>query len=61
MSEKVDWKRISRVRKERIARAVNIFGDGAHPMAEANNLDYFDITYLMNCLISGVEKLESKL
>lgn len=55
MSEKVNWKRISRERKGLIAKAINTFGDNAHPMASATNLDYFDMTYLMQCLLSGVE------
>lgn len=55
MSEKVIWDNISRERKAIIARAINTFGDGAHPMAKDTNLDYFDMTYLLQCLLSGVE------
>lgn len=55
MSEKANWDGISRERKEKIASAINIFGDGYHPAASATNLDYFDMTYLLNCLMSGVE------
>lgn len=61
MSEKVDWNRISRERKGLIAKAINTFGDHAHPMASATNLDYFDITYLMQCLLSGVEHDQKEL
>ena len=61
MSEKVNWDKISRERKATIAKAINSFGDGAHPMASATNLDYFDMTYLLNCLMSGVaaDKLQA--
>lgn len=55
MSEKANWDGISRERKAKIAGAINIFGDCTHPMAKATNLDYFDMTYLLNCLMSGVE------
>lgn len=61
MSEKVNWNNISRARKANIANAINNFGDGAHPMASATNLDYFDMTYLMNCLMSGVETSQKAL
>lgn len=54
MSEKVNWDKISRENKSKIAGAINSFGDGAHPMASATNLDYFDMTYLLQCLMSGV-------
>ena len=60
MSFKVGWNRISRERKAKIATAINSFGDGAHPMASATNLDYFDMTYLLNCLMSGVEDDEKR-
>ncbi len=55
MSEKANWDGISRERKAKIACAINTFGDGAHPLASDTNLDYFDMTYLLNCLMSGVE------
>lgn len=55
MSQKVNWNNISRERKAKISRAINSFGDNAHPMASATNLDYFDMTYLLNCVMSGVE------
>lgn len=55
MSEKINWKGVSRERKAKIARAINTFGDGAHPMASATNLDYYDATYLLNCILSGVD------
>ncbi len=62
MSNKVImWDKISREKKAKIARAINTFGDGAHPMADATNLDYFDLTYLMQCLMSGVEDLEKRI
>jgi len=55
MSERVSWNKLSRERKAKIASAINTFGDGAHPVASATNLDYFDMTYLLQCLMSGVE------
>ena len=58
MSEKVNWDRISRERKAKIAAAINSFG---HPMAKDTNLDYFDMTYLLNCLMSGVEHYGKRL
>ena len=42
---------------EIIANAINIFGSGQHPVAEAQkNLDYFDLTYLLECLDKGIDK-----
>ena len=61
MSQKVNWNNVSRERKAKIARAINSFGDSAHPMASATNLDYFDMTYLLNCVMSGVEYDEKRL
>jgi len=55
MSEKANWDKISRERKATIAAAINTFGDGAHPVASPTNLHYFDMAYLLNCLLSGVE------
>lgn len=55
MAGEIDWYDISRERKAKIAKAINSFGDGQHPMAEATNLDYFDNTYIMQCVLSGVE------
>ena len=55
MSEKANWDKISRERKAKIARAINTFGDAQHPTASATNLHYFDMSYLLNCLLSGIE------
>ena len=55
MSEKANWDKVSRERKSVIACAINSFGDAQHPVATATNLHYFDMTYLLNCLLSGIE------
>ena len=40
---------------EIIANAINVFGSGQHPVADAqNNLDYFDLDYLLDCLDKGI-------
>ena len=46
---------------EIIASAINYFGSGDHPMAEAQkNLDYFDIEYIVQCLDSGYEQARNE-
>lgn len=42
--------------KELLATAINVFGSGDHPVAQVDNLDFFDLTYLLNCLDKGIEK-----
>lgn len=39
-----------------IANAINVFGSGDHPCAQVDNLDYFDLPYLLDCLDKGIEK-----
>lgn len=60
MNKEINWNDISRERKAKIAKAINSFGDNAHPMAEATNLESFDTTYVMQCVMSGVEYNERK-
>ena len=45
---------------EIIASAINVFGSGDHPMASAENLDFFDLDYLLVCLDKGIEKSKSE-
>ncbi len=40
--------------REIIASAINTFGSGEHPMAKAENLDGFDLDYLLECLDKGI-------
>ena len=61
MSEKVNWDTICRERKAIIALAINNFGDGAHPVASATNLDCFDITYVIQCITSGIYNLREEI
>jgi len=42
--------------KELIATAINVFGSGDHPAAQIDNLDFFDLTYLLECIDKGIEK-----
>jgi len=46
---------------EVIACAINVFGSGEHPMAQADNLNYFDLAYLLDCLDEGIEKANDTL
>ena len=41
---------------EIIARAINDFGSGEHPMARAqSNINDFQVEYLLECLDKGIE------
>lgn len=53
MAEKaINWNDVSRERKACIANSINLYGDGQHPAASATNLDYFDTTYVVECMCS---------
>ena len=54
MNKEVNWNDVSRERKAVIANAINLYGDGAHPKAEATNLDSFDATYIVQCMASRI-------
>ena len=45
---------------EIIANAINVFGSGNHPIAQADNLDYFDLKYLLACLDKGIERTKTE-
>ena len=42
--------------REIIASSINFFGSGDHPTALADNLDYFKLDYLLECLDKGIHK-----
>lgn len=52
--QEINWNDVSRERKALIAKSINLYGDGAHPMAEATNLAYFDATYIVQCMTSRI-------
>ena len=48
--------------KEMLCSIINRFGDGGHPVANADNLDYFTVSYLKEILnkknfIASTDKL----
>lgn len=45
---------------EIIANAINFFGSGQHPRASADNIDGFDLDYLLNCLDKGIDATKSE-
>ena len=44
----------SKEHKEIIAQCVNSFGEGSHPMADAENAEYFAAAYIVECLCQAL-------